>query len=236
MTIRGLTLTFDAARLRLADARSSAFDYTMPIVVFGVFTAMEGQLPLSWYPLLYLIKVCAVTLSLVLCRGVFSDIRPSRRFVVPAVIVGGAVFAAWVGIDKWVPYPHLGTRVGFNPFESLDRPGVAAAFVVVRLYGLCLLVPVMEELFWRSFLLRYLTTTQDFESMPVGAFSWSAFWLVALVFGVAHPEWLPAVVTACAYALLLRQTKSLFAVVVAHAVTNGALGIYILLSHDWQYW
>ena len=182
MTVRGLNLTFDAARPRLADARRSAFDYTMPIVVFGVFTAIEGQLPQSWYPLLYLIKVCAVTLSLVLCRRL-SDIHPSRRFVVPAVIVGAAVFAAWVGIDKWVPYPHLGARVGFNPFESLERPGVAAAFVVVRLYGLCLLVPVMEELFWRSFLLRYLTTTENFESMPVGAFSWSAFWLVALVFG-----------------------------------------------------
>jgi CAAX prenyl protease-like protein len=235
MVVRGLNQTFDAARLRLA-ARSSAFDYTMPIVVFGVFTAMEGQLPTLWYPLLYLIKVCAVTLSLVLCRGVLSDIRPSARFVMPAVIVGGAVFVAWVGIDKWVPYPHLGTRVGFNPFESLDRPGVAAAFVVVRLYGLCLLVPVMEELFWRSFLLRYLTATEHFESLPVGVFSWSAFWLVAAVFGIAHPEWLPAVITACAYALLLRQTKSLFAVVVAHAVTNGALGMYILLSHDWQYW
>ena len=154
----------------------------------------------------------------------------------PAVIVGGAVFAAWVGIDKWVPYPHLGTRVGFNPFASLDHRSVAAAFVVVRLYGLCLLVPVMEELFWRSFLLRYLTTSENFKSLPVGAFSWSAFWLVALFFGIVHPEWLPAVITACAYALLLRQTKSLFAVVVAHAVTNGALGIYILLSHDWQYW
>ena len=219
----------------LADARRSAFDYTMPIVVFGVFTAIEGQLPQSWYPLLYLIKVCAVTLSLVRCRRL-SDIHPSRRFVVPAVIVGAAVFAAWVGIDTWVPYPHLGARIGFNPFESLERPGVAAAFVVVRLYGLCVLVPVMEELFWRSFLLRYLTTTEHFESMPVGAFSWSAFWLVAVVFGVAHPEWLPAVLTACAYALLLRQTRSLFAVVVAHAVTNGALAVYVLLSHNWQYW
>ncbi len=236
MTVRGLTLTLDAARLRLADARNTAFDYTMPIVVFGAFTAVEGQLPLAWYPLLYLIKVCAVTLSLVLCRSVLADIRPSRRVVMPAAIVGGAVFVAWIGIDKWVPYPHLGTRVGFNPFESLDRPGVAAAFVVVRLYGLCLLVPVMEELFWRSFLLRYLTTTEHFESLPVGVFSWGAFWLVALVFGIAHPEWLPAVITACAYALLLRRTKSLFAVVVAHAVTNGALGIYILLSHDWLYW
>jgi CAAX prenyl protease-like protein len=236
MTVQGLAMTFDAVRIRLTDAKSPVFDYTLPIVVFGVLTAMEGQLPQSWYPLLYLIKVCAVTFSLVLCRTVLSDIRPSWRVVVPAVIVGGAVFIAWVGIDQLLPYPHLGTRVGFNPFESLDRPAVAVAFVVVRLFGLCLIVPVMEELFWRSFLLRYLTTTEKFESMPIGAFSWSAFWLVALFFGVAHPEWLPAVVTACAYALLLRQTKSLFAVVVAHAVTNGALGTYVLLSHDWQYW
>jgi CAAX prenyl protease-like protein len=97
------------------------------------------------------------------------------------------------------------------------------------------IVPVMEELFWRSFLIRYLTN-QDFTAIPIGRFSMTAFWLVAGASGLAHPEWLVAVVASAAYSWLLKHTGSLFATVVAHAVTNAALGVYVLLSRDWQYW
>jgi CAAX prenyl protease-like protein len=90
-------------------------------------------------------------------------------------------------------------------------------------------------LFWRAFLIRYLTNT-DFTTVRTGQFSAMAFWLVAAFSGLVHPEWLVAVVASAAYSWLLRRTGSLFATVMAHAVTNAALGIYVLLSHDWQYW
>jgi hypothetical protein len=110
-----------------------------------------------------------------------------------------------------------------------------ALFLVVRFWGLVVIVPVMEELFWRSFLIRYLTD-QDFTAVPIGHYSVAAFWLVAGFSGLAHPEWLVAMVASAAYSWLLRATGSLFATVAAHAVTNAALGIYVLVSHDWQYW
>jgi CAAX prenyl protease-like protein len=203
--------------------------------IFMAFSTVEGWVSLSWYPFVYCAKVCAVTLSLAVFRTALADVRPAWRVVAPAIVTGLAVCVAWVGIDKVLPYPHLGARVGFNPFGAMSSTGVALAFVTVRLYGLALLVPVMEELFWRVFLLRYLTSA-DFQSLGVEAFSWTAFWLVAVAFGLAHPEWLPAVLTACVYGLLLRRTRSVFAVIVAHAATNAALAGYILLAHDWAYW
>jgi CAAX prenyl protease-like protein len=203
--------------------------------IFLAFTALEGQLPRLWYPLAYCVKVGAVTCTLAIFRTTLADIRPSRRVVLPAILTGLAVCIAWIAIDKSLPYPHIGARIGFDPYESISAPWAAASFVGVRLFGLALLVPVMEELFWRSFLLRYLTTS-NFTSLSVESFSWSAFWLVAAAFALAHPEWLPALLTACVYGLLLRHTRSLFAAVVAHVVTNAALGVYILTAHEWAFW
>jgi CAAX prenyl protease-like protein len=95
--------------------------------------------------------------------------------------------------------------------------------------------PVMEEIFWRSFGLRY-ATTPEFTSLPIGSFSWQGFAIVAALFGAAHPEWLVAVLCAAAYALLLRYTRSLFACVIAHAVTNLSLGLYVLTTGHWRFW
>lgn len=208
--------------------------YAGPFVLFGVLTFIEGHVPVHLYPLVYALKVCAVTVSLAIAGAVRRDITPSVRVLAPSFLVGVLVFVAWVGIDKWVPYLHLGERVGFDPFSALPR-GWAAVFLAVRFYGLVLMVPVMEELFMRSFLLRYLTNP-DFRRVPLGSFSWSAFWIVAALSAASHPEWLVAVVASCAYGLLLRRTRSLFAAVVAHASTNAALGVYVVVTGDWKYW
>ena len=96
-------------------------------------------------------------------------------------------------------------------------------------------MPLTEELFWRSFLLRYITNP-EFRKLRADEFSWGAFWVVAAMFAVSHPEWLAAFICAAAYGLLLRKTKSLFACVIAHSVTNFTLGVYVLISQDWKYW
>jgi CAAX prenyl protease-like protein len=97
------------------------------------------------------------------------------------------------------------------------------------------MVPVMEEIFWRSFMLRYLTQL-DFRRVAVGTFSASALWVTVGGSALSHPEWLVAAIAALAYSLWLRRTRSLFASIVAHATTNAALGVYVLTTGSWQYW
>ncbi len=213
--------------------RRALIEYVAPIAVFAVFTACEQYIPRSFFALAYGLKACAVTVALLVCRGPLSDIRPTRNGFGASVLIGLAVFVAWVALDKLVPYPHIGTRVGFDPY-TLPAPGTIA-FLVVRFYGLALLVPVMEELFWRSFVLRYVTDP-DFLSVPIGSFSLVALIVMVASSALAHPEWLVAVVASLAYALWLRRTRSLFAAIVAHATTNAALGVYILAARDWTYW
>lgn len=208
--------------------------YVAPMAAFLALTAAEGYAGRAYIPL-YVAKVVVVSGLLVYFRATWQDMRPSARVIPAAVAVGLFVFAVWVLLDRWLAYPHLGSRTALNPFASIQSPAARAAFVAARLYGLVLVVPVMEELFWRSFLLRYITRP-DFEALPIGVFSWMAFFVVAGLFGLAHPEWLAAVICAIAYGLLLRQTRSLFACVVAHAVSNLSLAVYVLLAHDWRYW
>lgn len=209
--------------------------YVAPMAAFMLLSAAESAVPKAYYVWLYFAKVVVVTAALLWFREPWKDIRPRTNLLVPAVIVGLLVFIEWVLIDKWIPYPHLGSRTGLNPFTAIEVPALRILFLAVRFYGLAVMVPVMEEIFWRSFLLRYFSAP-EFTSLPVGEFSWRSFWIVAVAFGLAHPEWLVAFICACAYALLLRQTKSLFACIVAHSTTNLALGVYVLLSQDWVYW
>lgn len=210
--------------------------YVVPIALFMAFTAgLEGNFE-SQYPLIYIAKVAVVTLALVLFRGTWKDLVPNGKMVLPAVVVGLAVFALWVGIENNVPYPHfLGERMAYNPFEKITDPGLRTAFLAFRFFGLVLMVPLMEELFWRSFLIRF-ASNPEWQSLKIGEFTMQGFAIVAGLFAAAHPEWLVALITAVAYGLLLKQTKSVFACFVAHAVTNLALGIYVVTQAQWKFW
>lgn len=222
---------------REAPAGSRAWiGYVAPMAAYMVITALEGRLP-KQYVWIYIAKAILVTVLLIAGRTSWKrDVRWSLPMLLLGTVVGLICFAGWVTIDPLTPhFAFLGKRAEYNPFQEIRDPSVRALFLAVRFYGLALVVPVMEELFWRSFLLRWITD-QEFEQLPIGTFSWSAFAVVAAVFGFSHPEWLVAVLFACAMALLLRRTRSLFACIVAHGVTNLALGIFVLTTGKWHYW
>jgi CAAX prenyl protease-like protein len=214
--------------------RPNEIAYCVPAVVFAVATALEGYAPEALYPLAYAAKAAAVAAALYICRAIFADLRWSSGILLPAVTVGLGVFVLWVGIERWVPYPHLGERSGFNPFETMAT-GTAFAFVAVRLAGLIVLVPIFEELLWRSFLIRYVTSP-DFQSVPHGTFTTTALLVVCAAAAISHTEWLAGFFANVVYCLLLRQTRSVLACVIAHAVTNAVLGIYVLTTGNWQLW
>jgi len=215
---------------------TSWIGYVAPIAVFLIMTAgLEAYFP-KYYVWLYILKVVLVSATLVAFRTTWRDIRFEPRVLVPAVLVGAVVFVEWILVDKITPrLAILGGRAAFDPFATLHESALRGLFLAFRFFGLVLMVPVMEELFWRSFLLRYFTN-ENWAALPIGEFSRTAFAMVAVAFGLAHPEWLAAIFCAVAYGLLLRQTRSLLACVVAHATTNLALGIYVLLTRQWHFW
>jgi CAAX prenyl protease-like protein len=185
--------------------------------------------------------VGAATVRLVYGRGL---LRPHAR-VLPGVVVGLAGIALWIGICHLALEEQIaallpgwlqpGPRIGFDPFSNIADTAARWGFIAMRLVGLAFLVPVVEELFWRGFLARWLIAP-DWQSQPLGRFTPFSFAGVTLLFTLAHPEWLAAAVYCALLNLLLAWTRDLWNCVVAHGVSNLALGIYILSTESWQLW
>ena len=211
--------------------------YAIPIFAFLIFTNLEGHLPgPAWYPLAYTLKVLVVAFLALLYRRTWVDFRPvpPLRTIALAVMTGLGVFVLWIKLEGWYPaLPLLGKRTGFDPqflCATWKLP-----FLTVRFLGLVLLVPLIEELFWRSFLIRWLIEP-NFPKVPIGQVTPTAAAITSAVFALSHPEWLPALLTGLLWAWLLWQTRSLSACLISHAIANLALGIHVLITGDWKYW
>src|SRR5262249_25047359 len=189
-----------------------------------------------WYPAAYALKVAVVSALAWICRSAWRDLVPvpNAADLAIAIVLGLAVTLAWVGLDGHYPkFPMLGKRTSFDP--SVLSPTARCAFLPVRLFGLAALVPLGEELFWRSFLLRWVVDP-SFERVPIGRVTPAAAAITSICFGFAHPEWLPGVLTGLAWAWLVWRTRSISACVVSHAVANLALGIYVITTGEWKFW
>jgi CAAX prenyl protease-like protein len=211
--------------------------YVVPMVAFMALTFLEG-----WegsgvpYPILYTFKAVVVTIALVMSRKVWKEIRFDGKMLAVGLIVGVLAYFEWIYVDQHTHhFSFLGSRSAYNPFHEIPNTSLRSLFMAVRFYGLVVMVPVMEELFWRSFLLRWITDP-EFANLKVGQYSWGAFAAVTGLFALSHPEWLAAAIFAAAMALLLKRTGSLFACIVAHATTNLLLGLYVIHTGQWQLW
>jgi len=222
--------------------------YIVPIGLFLSFTSAEGMFPAGpngeadpfWYPIYYSLKITIVAISAWVARTSWRDLRPIPG--IPTLLVsaglGLLVAVVWVGLVNHVPYPtfgEVGERIGFDP-GTIAQPAGRWGFLVARFLGLVLIVPLIEELFWRSFLMRWIINP-DFERVPVGQVTWPAALVTSAMFAVAHPaEWPAALLTGLAWAGLLARTKSLFACFLSHLVANLALGVYIMATGAWRFW
>ena len=161
-----------------------------------------------------------------------SQTLPSLMETALAVAVGLAVFGLWIHLDA--PWMRLGEpSAGFVPKDANGQ--LLWPLIAVRWVGASLLVPVMEELFWRSFLMRWVQSPQ-FESVVPQQVGLKAVVLSTFVFMLAHTLWLAAIIAGLAYAWLYIRTGKLWVPIIAHAVTNGVLGVWVLQTQRWAFW
>lgn len=219
----------------LLNLSPDAWRRIAPFAAFMALLALRGAAPFDarW---LYGVTVLVVGGLLLYWRRWYGELarqnRPLPRDAALAAGVGLAVFALWTQLDA--PWMTLGEpAAAFVPLDAqgeLDWPLIA-----VRWIGAALVVPVMEELFWRSFLMRWIERPQ-WETVPPQRVGLRAVVLSTFVFMLAHTLWLAAIVAGLAYAWLYIRTGTLWAPVIAHAVTNGALGMWVVATGQWQFW
>src|SRR2546423_13626167 len=167
-------------------------------------------------------------LQTILCGGLLwwfwpaYDLRAPQR-VFTGVAVGVLVFALWISPQVLLGFPPRTN--GFNPEIFADQPALFWLTVTLRFLRLVVVVPLVEEIFWRGFLLRYLVN-ERFAQIPFGTFSWLSFMVVTCAFGFSHsePDWPAAVMTGALYNCVAYRTKSLSTCVITHALTNLLLG------------
>jgi uncharacterized protein len=166
------------------------------------------------------------------------------------IIAGAIALAVWVAPQQWPADrdPIKLTLFGTTLLDTENRVGGFDLWffgggtpykwnLTFRLIRLVIVVPLLEELFWRGFLLRHLMH-DPFDKIPFGTRSWSAFLWVAGLFAVAHlgPDFFPALITGALYNAVAFTTRSIGACVIAHAVTNLLLGLYIFKTQQWGFW
>ena len=160
--------------------------------------------------------------------------RAATRIVFAAA-VALLVFAVWIAPRELLGFaPRL---IGFNPEIFSGQPATYWTTVAVRFVRLVVVVPLVEEIFWRGFLLRYFVN-EKFYTVPVGTFSWLSFAVVTVGFGFAHSpaDRIAALIAGGLYNGIAYRTKSLASCVVAHAITNLLLGLWIMKTRQWGFW
>ncbi|GAK50739.1 CAAX prenyl protease-related protein [Candidatus Moduliflexus flocculans] len=222
--------------------KKSFLPYLVPFAAFLILTYVGAYSGQHGVYIFYAIKTLVVggLLYYYYSRGSYPELQWKCSWI--AILVGILVFIIWVAPDEasrrfggdWLRFIKLGKDDQFTPYQY--GVGMLAWLIIaVRLIGAVIVVPVFEELFWRSFALRWLIN-DDFLSVPVGAFTWLSFAIVTLGFGFEHHEWLVGLLAGVLYAALLYKMKNLFDCVLAHAVTNLLLGIYVLSTQQWHLW
>jgi len=227
-------------------ARSPTAARVAPFVLFVLLTAAQGKCgPASAY-WFYLAKTLAGLWLILEIRPLVAEMR--WAFSWEAVAVGVGIFAVWVGINgEWTTQDSLWVKLGVAhppakpawPWNPNAQFGTGSAlawfFVAVRIFGSTLVVPPLEEIFYRSFLYRYIAS-QNFLSVPLNRFLPLPFLATAAVFGLSHNEWLAGIVCGAAYQWLVLRKNRVGNAMTAHAITNFLLGAWVVGRGAWNFW
>ena len=232
----------------MRESQATAFDFRAPalarIVPFGVFIAfiaLDGALaefapklgmdPRWWYA----IRVVVVASLLIWYWRSYVELASARSVRAfhwaLALLVGVAVFVLWINLN-FVPLAFTATG-GFDPRGGAGE--INWGLVATRLAGAALVVPLMEELFWRSFVMRWIQK-QDFLGVEPKTVGLRALAISSALFAIEHHLWFAGLLAGLMYGWLYIRTGNLWPVVLAHAVTNGMLGAWVIYTGSWSFW
>jgi len=142
---------------------------------------------------------------------------PIPYSLVWGVLAGLLVLVLWVAPEKLLGdvYRHW-CVIGRTANASVDASGWGMR--AIRLFGSAFVISVAEELFFRKWLMRE-----------------AGFWWSVALFAAGHDRWLVAALTGVIYGRLALR-RGVGSAIVAHIVTNLALGLYVLATGDWTFW
>lgn len=208
------------------------FPYAAPFVLFMVMLASKGLHEHAVY-VAYPVMVFVVALTLGWVWSRLPEFKVSRPWASIGLGLLGTVL--WIGLYPWLGQTDPDPAKGFNP-HLFESPAIQWGLIAFRMAGFVLIVPIMEEVFWRGFLQRYLVK-EDFEQAPLGAYTHLSFWATTGMFVLAHAnQWGVSLLWGTLAGFWFIRTKTLGDVILLHATTNLALGLYVIVTQRWYFW
>lgn len=201
-------------------------------------------------PALYAIRTAICVIALFICRPWKYYNALNKKNILPAIGIGIGVFFLWVGLETgffksicpfiaekyelWCVKPFGEMR---TPLESTPyAPSVCGfAMTTIRFIGSAFIISIIEEFFWRGYLLR-TARTPDFLDIDIGQLHWPSFLIVAAIFAIEHNEVLAGFLCGIIYGLFYIKTRDIWAAAIAHITTNAVLGIYVLATGKYMFW
>jgi exosortase E/protease (VPEID-CTERM system) len=191
-------------------------------MVTGAFSAS-----MDW---LYPLRVIAAGVVLWMFRRHYAGLRWTISW--RAIAIGAVTFVIWVSL---VPAEAGAGSPWPDALRSIPVHW-AAAWLIMRVIGYVIAAPLVEELAFRAYLPRRIMSA-DFQTLPVGLFTWTSFLISSLLFGALHGGlWIPGTIAGMAFALALYQRRALGDAVQAHATTNGLIAVYVFVTGQWSVW
>lgn len=236
--------------------------HVVPLLGFMLFTELAaliriGNPELPWYRSapehwVYPLQCLVIGMILWFCRRHYT-LTPWRGLWLAAAlgaagiaiwITPGSLYEVWLrpGMtppDWWEWFGIVERRDGFNPTLFSGEPMAYAATVLLRFVRMVVIVPLVEELFWRGFLMRYVQAgDKAFTSVPFGTHTWPAYGITTLAVTLIHhpTDYFAAFVWGSLMYFVAVRTKSLGACVFMHAIGNLLLGLHVMNTQLWGYW
>lgn len=217
---------------------SAAAPYVVPFAVFMALIGLGVILPMP--------ALVDQTLRLAVMAAVLYVVaRPALDFHVTqwaaSLLIGVAIFGLWIAPDLLFPsyrhsilFENAVTGAARSSMPEAARHDVPVLWL--RSLRAVIVVPIVEELFWRGWLMRWMIR-QDFQRVPLGAYSAASFWTVALLFASEHGAyWDVGLAAGIVFNWWMIRTKSLGDLILAHAVANACLSAYVIAAGKWEYW
>lgn len=224
--------------MRLTE-RYPSLAYVAPFATFMVLLVVGPRLPIP-ARVEAVLRVALVTAVLLLCSR--QVILLQVRHWATSIALGIGVFALWIAPDvlfpdfrsSWLFTNGLTGKVEGTVPEDVRHDTLVLS---LRFARAAILVPIVEELFWRGWLPRWIDHREDFRKVPLGQFTTASFLLTALLFASEHGAmWDVGLAAGLLYNFWMQRTRSLGDLILAHAVTNACLSAYVLSRGRWEYW
>ena len=213
-----------------APAKNEAVIYLLPFVA-SLAASMVGRAATSSFDWLYPLRFIVAVAVLFWFRAEYRRLDWRFGWLGPAS--GVAVFALWLGISRWQPHA---SETGLRDQLAHLSSGTRTAWIAVRATSAVVTVPIVEELAFRGYIARRITSA-DVDSLPFNRLTLWGIVASSLLFGAMHGSmWIAGTIAGLVFAYVAKRKDRIGEAVAAHATANLLIAIWVLASGDFSMW